>query len=520
MFQSALSILQNKNNNIIIHKKAEENKEKKNEKDEKTKKKETKVERELNNKIEFYIQKGTVKNTLRSTRNWISKLEVFQYKANTLKVALDSINRYLIKESKIHGVNLHNRYEFPEIHKVLHGKMKDLQERGLGEIHGSQALNTEQVQHILYHESMSIITPENLLYRVFFRMAIIFACRGGEHYHIKADQLQRREDKGFNFIRYSAKNNQRGINRGNAQIISIPADHLGTFGPCYDFQLYLSKRPIGSDKNLYLQVNPKWQESGIWFKKNHYGSNKLSKFMKKICQRTHVSIPENFLSNHSGRKTATQILHDNDIPEQTIMEITGHPVLKKILSTNEINSSNTSQEIQSINFSHEFQSTDSSQEDNSNNIGKENQNKMPIFSNFNPKWQESGIWFKKNHYGSNKLSKFMKKICQRTHVSIPENFLSNHSGRKTATQILHDNDIPEQTIMEITGHPVLKKILSTNEINSSNTSQEIQSINFSHEFQSTDSSQEDNSNNIGKENQNKMPIFSNCNFSNVTFNFK
>ncbi|RHZ72480.1 hypothetical protein Glove_242g32 [Diversispora epigaea] len=451
MFQSALSILQNKNNNIIIHEKAEENKEKKNEKDEKTKKKETKVERELNNKIEFYIQKGTVKNTLRSTRNWISKLEVFrkshgydipiemvtdtqvlqkqiveyiasmkrlngqEYKANTLKVALDSINRYLIKESKIHGVNLHNRYEFPEIHDVLHGKMKDLQKRGLGEIHGSQALNTEQVQHILNHESMSIITSENLLYRVFFRMAIIFACRGGEHYHIKANQLQRREDKGFNFIRYSAKNNQRGINRGNAQIIPIPADHLGTFDPCYDFQLYLSKRPIGSDENLYLQVNPKWQESGIWFKKNHYGSNKLSKFMKKICQRTHVSIPENFLSNHSGRKTATQILHDNDIPEQTIMEITGHCSIQgvraykktnehqkmmgissllslydphlsssqEILSTNEINSSNTSQEIQSINFSHEFQSTDSSQEDNSNNIGKENQNKMPIFSNCN-----------------------------------------------------------------------------------------------------------------------------------------
>ncbi|RHZ66053.1 hypothetical protein Glove_309g168 [Diversispora epigaea] len=90
MFQSALSILQNKNNNIIIHEKAEENKKKKNEKDEKTKKKETKVERELNNKIEFYIQKGTVKNTLRSTRNWISKLEVF-HKSNGYDIAIEMV---------------------------------------------------------------------------------------------------------------------------------------------------------------------------------------------------------------------------------------------------------------------------------------------------------------------------------------------------------------------------------------------------------------------------------------------
>src|SRR6185437_11770551 len=101
-------------------------------------------------------------------------------------------------------------------------------------------------------------------------------------------------------------------------------DHPGTQGPCYDFQLYLSKRQADADDHLYLQVNPKWRETSIWYKKKHYGLNRINKFMKEIGQRTKITVPENLLSNYSGRKTATQILHDNEIPEQTIMDITGH----------------------------------------------------------------------------------------------------------------------------------------------------------------------------------------------------
>jgi len=155
LFQSARSILENKESNltnILVNK--EENK----------------VESELQNQIEYYKSKGTVKYTLKATRNWVARLETFcksrgynnpietitdtrvlqrqivefitltkqqngqEYKANSLKLSLDAINRHLLKSSKIPGINLHNRYEFPEIHDVLHGKIRDLQEKGLGEV--------------------------------------------------------------------------------------------------------------------------------------------------------------------------------------------------------------------------------------------------------------------------------------------------------------------------------------------------------------------------------------------------
>ncbi|CAG8849257.1 5485_t:CDS:2, partial [Gigaspora margarita] len=236
-----------------------------------------------------------------------------EYKAHSLKIAFDSINH--------------------------------LQEKGLSEIQGAHALSLEEVRYILQHESMTILTPENLIYRIFFQMAIIFACRGGEHYYIKADQLKQRED---------------GIYGGNAP---IPP---GTQGPCYDFQLFLSNRLADANKNLFLQVNPKCRETGIWHKKTHYGVNRLNKFMKEIGQSTKITIPENLLSNHSGRKTATQILHDNEIPEQTIMDITGH------LSLYNSNLSNSSQEIQSINLSQEIQPINLSQEIQPINMSQEN----------------------------------------------------------------------------------------------------------------------------------------------------
>ena len=46
----------------------------------------------------------------------------------------------------------------------------------------------------------------------------------------------------------------------------------------------------------------------------------------------------------------------------------------------------------------------------------------------------------------------MKQIGRETQIDIPIELLSNHSGRKTATQILQDQEVPEQAIMQLTGH--------------------------------------------------------------------
>ena len=120
---------------------------------------------EIEQKLDFYRKKAAVYNTEKSTQNWIKKFEEFriqynyvtplesikdphlieqqlceyivqmtkkdgnEYKATTIKQAIDGINRYISKNRAIRGFNLHDKYQFPNLHNILNGKMKDLQEK-------------------------------------------------------------------------------------------------------------------------------------------------------------------------------------------------------------------------------------------------------------------------------------------------------------------------------------------------------------------------------------------------------
>ncbi|CAB5376175.1 unnamed protein product [Rhizophagus irregularis] len=173
-------------------------------------------------KASYYREKAKVRNTEKSTKNWITKFEEFRVCAN-----------YSVPLSELDDVSL---------------------------------LQQQLVEYI--------------------------------------STMKRNDDghDGLQFLRYTSKNNQRGIQGGKAQIISIPADDSG---PCTDIKYYLSKRPDLSDDNFYLQPNPSWLENGIWYKTSHIGKNRLNKFMQNIGRETQIDIPIELLSNHSGRKTAT-----------------------------------------------------------------------------------------------------------------------------------------------------------------------------------------------------------------------
>ncbi|CAG8815108.1 17615_t:CDS:2, partial [Gigaspora rosea] len=177
------------------------------------------------------------------------------YKANSIKQAIDAISQFFLHNSPIR-VNLHNRYLFSDLYAVLQGKMRDMQEQGFGEVKGSIALNSQQLQEILQHPRIDRSNPTNLLYRIFMHLSILLAMHGGEHYQLK-----------------------HGLQKGQAQVISIPLD---TTGPCDNIKFYLSKQPSVADLEFYLQPNSNWIELGIWYKKDHVGKNKLMNFMREI----------------------------------------------------------------------------------------------------------------------------------------------------------------------------------------------------------------------------------------------
>ncbi|CAB5181263.1 unnamed protein product [Rhizophagus irregularis] len=352
----------------------------------------------------YYREKAKVKNTEKSTKSWSTKFKEFracagysvlltdlkdisqlqkqivefistmkmkngsEYKATSVKQSVDALNRYLLHLSPIPQINLHDKYMFPDLHDVLHEKLRDLQKHGFGETLGSVAINSQQIQQILQHPKITTDNPEGLLYHVFFRLSIILAMRGGEHYQLKINQFKSDENTDNN-------------------------------GPCSDIQLYLSKRSPSGDENFYLQLNnTSWLETNIWYKTDHVGKNKLGNFMKKIGRETQIDIPIELLSNHSGRKTATQILQDQEVPEQAIMQLTGHKSVqgvrayKKVNENQQLNTLNTLINItdnKSSTFIQENSQNNLINNDNSNSqlplqeisLSLNSLNESPIFHN-------------------------------------------------------------------------------------------------------------------------------------------
>ncbi|CAG8831525.1 23250_t:CDS:2, partial [Racocetra persica] len=229
---------------------------------------------EIEQKLDFYRKKDAVPNTVKATQNLMKKFNEFrhhynyvtpietllieqqicefiaqmtkkdggEYKAKSLnRQAIDRINRYINKTGAIRGLNLHDKYQFLDLHDILNG---------FGEKEGSMALTAQQVKEIL---------SDN-------------------------------------------KNNQRGIQGENAHCIQLPPDSSDIPGPVSDFTKYISKRPLGASDNFYLQPNPNWRNTNIWYLKTHCGLNQVGNFMRDIGQK----------------------VKDTDIPEDAIMNITGH----------------------------------------------------------------------------------------------------------------------------------------------------------------------------------------------------
>ncbi|CAG8470388.1 20518_t:CDS:2 [Gigaspora rosea] len=155
--------------------------------------------------------------------------------------------------------------------------MKDLQAKGLCEKEGSMALTVQQIREILDNNFLNPKTPQSLL-----------------------------------------KNNQQGIQEGDAQQIHPLFDTPGTFGPVSDIVNYIYKHPSDTSSNFYSQPNPNWRDTSIWYTKTYCGINRDRNFMKDIKQKIKVKLPKGILTNHSGRKTAAQILQDVDISEDAL----------------------------------------------------------------------------------------------------------------------------------------------------------------------------------------------------------
>ncbi|CAB4443730.1 unnamed protein product [Rhizophagus irregularis] len=278
---------------------------------------------EYNSNIEFFKEFGQVKSTTNATKIWLRNLEDFrrgkfveekieyvssaqeldkqlatyiaemkqkngqQYSASSIRCAIAAIHRHLVKNSVITGLDLHNQATFPTFWEVINGKIKFLSDLGLNDAKGADALTTDEISTILNHKILDGTTPERLLYRVYFYNAILL---------------------GIQVYIYHSKTNQRGAfgSRGKADKILIPYnEEIISY-----YEKYISLRPRDADPEFYLQEKDDEDAffSGIWYKRNHVGLNRIKSLMRLICVNSGLNISNRKIVPHTGRKTMVQTL--------------------------------------------------------------------------------------------------------------------------------------------------------------------------------------------------------------------
>ena len=104
------------------------------------------------------------------------------------------------------------------------------------------------------------------------------------------------------------------------------------------FQLYMSKRPDDLEMTgpFYLSAKHCANKDDItWFTRQPVGKNTISGFMKQIIKGTSAESNGKKISNHSGRKTCVKKLKRAQVPEESIIKVTGHKTAKGLRAYDE-----------------------------------------------------------------------------------------------------------------------------------------------------------------------------------------
>ncbi|CAG8712778.1 12633_t:CDS:2, partial [Racocetra fulgida] len=93
---------------------------------------------------------------------WLKRIEGKDYKAKSIHNCYASVAWYLKEHSEIKPCKLCDLYHFGKALRTLDGKMKKLQNEGLGEMDQASQLTADEIFQILNHETMQVDTNEAL----------------------------------------------------------------------------------------------------------------------------------------------------------------------------------------------------------------------------------------------------------------------------------------------------------------------------------------------------------------------
>ncbi|CAG8462250.1 7961_t:CDS:2 [Funneliformis caledonium] len=222
---------------------------------------------------------------------WLKKNDGTDYKVESIRNCYSAINRYLREHRVIQPIKIWDRYKFPHALRTLDGKMRMLQDKGLGDTSKYDGLSVKEIKQILDHSYMNT---------------------GGDIYQDRRIDLESRQDGGFELVLHKEK-----INQGGAFYRNI---HGKT-----DILLFLSKLPESTLVQDPLFYETSKSKKGLWFKNSTMGQTKFKKMMNDIALNTGINLDNGRkITNHSCHHTAIQPLRNNGVSELKLQSFSGH----------------------------------------------------------------------------------------------------------------------------------------------------------------------------------------------------
>ena len=177
--------------------------------------------------------------------------------------------------------------------------------------------------------------PKQLSTTVLFLLGLNLVSRAGkEHKNLCRpgvnSQLKIVKDGDIECIQYmedcSTKCNKGGLKHNDLtgkNVMIYPADD-DKHCPVGLYKKYVHLLPRTMKYfELYLQANSQKQvlQTGLWYRDRAIEINTISHMVKDLFLSAGI---DGYFTNHSLRHTAVTLLHNKEVPEQTIAEVNGH----------------------------------------------------------------------------------------------------------------------------------------------------------------------------------------------------
>lgn len=272
----------------------------------------------------------------------IRKKDGTLYEPDTLSSIQRSIDRHLTQE-------LHKKYsilrdpQFSSSRQALKATRKFLRSQGKGnKPNASEGLQSTEIEQLWERGALGDTDPQTLQHTIWWLISTHMGTRGcDEHHKFRfGDFVIRKSPHDSEFVELCG---ERGTKTRSGETEKSTNSDARSFNPkmwalsqkparcpVRLFRLFVSKRPPEMclpDSPLYLAVNHKHTSKTHWYKRSRLGVHMIDGIMKKIAAAGGLTGRK---TNHCARKTMVTTLCQNDTPDSTVMQLTGHKSVQSL----------------------------------------------------------------------------------------------------------------------------------------------------------------------------------------------